>query len=318
MNVLQPVTPPTLTPMNDPLDELMSVTLMTVAPCSQQIYAQTFRAWQTWAIEQGVDPLDLRPAHVLDFLNSQPTTKATRQRQLSALRKLAAMMQVLQPTEAHRQIYEALKLIKAPSPETPTQERSRRALAPREADKLLQLWDGDTLADARNRALVAVLLLGGVRRSEAAALRWRDVDFENGILTVRHGKGDKAREVPLAGDYALDALKVWQQAQSDGREYVFCPLERGDHLGKDQPISGTDVYRIWMATASAAGVESKPHDARRTLITEALATGTPLATVQAMAGHARGETTLRYAQSVDARRGVPPKKWSRGKGYRLQ
>jgi integrase len=45
----------------------------------------------------------------------------------------------------------------------------------------------------------------------------------------------------------------------------------------------------------------KPHDLRRTFITEALATGTPLATVQAAVGHARGETTLSYAQAVNAR-----------------
>jgi integrase/recombinase XerD len=302
MNTLQALNSTLLPSVKTAFDDLMDVTLMTITASSQRIYRQTYSAWAAWCGLSEINPLDMRPAHVLDFLNSQLTSKATRQRQLSALRKLAAMMQVLQPTEAHRQIHDALKLIKAPVPESNTKERSRRALAPREADKLLRLWDGATLADTRNRALVAILLLGGVRRSEAAALRWQDVDFENGIVTVRHGKGDKSREVPLAGEFALEALVAWQGAQPEGREYVFCPLERGDHLGKDQSISGTDVYRIWAVTASAAGVESKPHDARRTLITEALATGTPLATVQAMAGHARGETTLRYAQAVDARR----------------
>jgi integrase len=39
----------------------------------------------------------------------------------------------------------------------------------------------------------------------------------------------------------------------------------------------------------------QPHDLRRTFITEALATGTPLATVQAIVGHAQGSTTLGYA-----------------------
>ena len=48
-------------------------------------------------------------------------------------------------------------------------------------------------------------------------------------------------------------------------------------------------------------VEFMLHDLRRTFITETLATSTPLATVQAAAVHARGETTLRYAQAVDAR-----------------
>jgi len=85
------------------------------------------------------------------------------------------------------------------------------------------------------------------------------------------------------------------------REYVFCPVERGGHIGKDIPIKGTDVYRIVKATEQMIGIEFKPHDLRRTLITEALATGTPIQTVQAIAGHTRGETTLGYAQAVDAR-----------------
>jgi len=40
---------------------------------------------------------------------------------------------------------------------------------------------------------------------------------------------------------------------------------------------------------------------RRTLITELLATGSPLADVQAQAGHVQGSTTLRYTGAVDAR-----------------
>jgi integrase/recombinase XerD len=293
-------------PTNDsPLalfDDLAAQVERTVAPSSARIYRQTFGLWRRWCEANAVFPLDMRPATVTEFLASQDTTKATRQRQLSALRKLAQMAYILYPTDETRRYYEALKLIKAPvSADTVKRERTKRALAPREADKLLRVWDGEMLADKRNAALVAVLLLGGIRRSEAAALHWDDVDFDNGILHIRHGKGDKSRDVPLAGDYVLEALAAWQERCVD-REYIFCPVERNNHLGKDKPITGTDVYRIWDATGKQAGVESKPHDARRTFITEALATGTPIATVQAIAGHARGETTLRYARSVDARR----------------
>ncbi len=46
-----------------------------------------------------------------------------------------------------------------------------------------------------------------------------------------------------------------------------------------------------------------PHDARCTLITELLRTGTPLADAQAQAGHSQGQTTLHYAQAADARQG---------------
>ena len=288
-------------------EELLDLTLATVAQSSARIYRQTFELWRDWCAENGTTALDLRPLQVLRFLGEQAVTKATRQRQLSALRKLAQMVYILAPSEDTRRLVEALKVIKAPvasltSGETSGKERSKRALAPHEADKVLRVWDMATNTHRRNQALIAVLALGALRRSEAAVLRWQDIDFENGVVTVQHGKGDKPREVPLAGEFALDALRVWQRCQTTGRVFVFCPLRKGDHLGADKPITGTDVYRIVKATEDLCGIEFKPHDLRRTFITEALATGTPLATVQAAAGHARGETTLHYAQAVDARR----------------
>jgi integrase len=283
-------------------NELEALALQTVAASSARVYGQTFALWRLWCAQNGANPLDLRPVWVLGFIGAQNATKATRQRQLSALRKLAQMLYILAPSEDHRRIVEALKVVKAPSGGESGTERSRRALAPSEADKVLRVWNQPTNTHQRNNALIAVLALGALRRSEAAALQWRDVDFENGVVTVRHGKGDKAREVPLAGDFAVQALHAWQTYQGAGRVCVFCPVVKGDKLGKDKPISGTDVYRIVKATEALSGIEFKPHDLRRTFITEALATGTPLATVQAAAGHARGETTLRYAQAVDARR----------------
>ena len=292
--------------IHSPHDELITFTLRTLeSPHSQRVYFQTYRAWCDWCVGQGINPLHYTPAHVIDFLSSSPTTKATRQRQLSAMRKLAQMAYIITPDDETRRLYEGLRLIKAPVPDTiqPGQERRKRALSPAEADKLLRAWDGSTDKDKRNRALIAVLLLSGIRRSEAAALCWLDVDFDNGVLHIRHGKGDKARDVPLAGDFALDALHDWQMRQPSGRAYIFCSVGRGGAVtAQDIAISGTDVYRIVKQTEQRTGVEFKPHDCRRTLITEALATGTPVQTVQAIAGHASGETTLRYAEAVDARR----------------
>ena len=132
------------------------------------------------------------------------------------------------------------------------------------------------------------------------------------ICDLRAGQVDVLFElfpwVEDGGEFALDALRQWRICQQGvtefrtGRAFVFCQILKGDKIGADKPISGTDVYRIVRATAALSGIEFKPHDLRRTFITEALVTGTPLATVQAAAGHARSETALRYAQAVDARR----------------
>ncbi len=305
LNAIIPASPADLmTPVApERFDALVTQVELTLTDATAGIYRHTYHSWRSWAEAHTINPLRLRPGDVAAFLSEGNTTKATRQRQLSALRRLAKMIYLLDPTDDAQRLLVALGLVKAPSLGVSTHERQRRALTPSQAHTVLQAWSGGDdkhrAIHARNKALVALLLLTGVRRAEAAALRWVDIDFENGVLTVRHGKGDKARQVPIAGDAATDALRLWRD-YVDGREFVFCSVKRGGHLGPDAPITGIDVYRIVIATGKLAGVDWKPHDGRRTFITEALATGAPLATVQAAAGHAQGSTTLKYAQAVDA------------------
>lgn len=287
--------------LTEPFDELARITLAGVAASSARVYGQTYRLWRDFCRESEHNPLDMRPAPVLSFLDARPSSKATRQRQLSAMRKLAQMSFVLTGEDAFQRAYEALKLVRAPAGVTES-DRLRRALAPHEVLRIFHVWQLDRRMHRRNAALIAVLALSGIRRSEAAVLRWGDVDFDNGVVHIRHGKGDRAREAVLAGELALDALRAWQMDQPAGRTFVFCPLERGDHLGADRPLDGSDIYRIVRQTELQSGVVFRPHDLRRTFITEALATGSDLRTVQSLAGHARGETTLLYAQAVDARR----------------
>ena len=296
----------------DLFKELVTTTLLTLqSDASKRVYNQTYRKWLDWCINLNIDPLAYTPANVTAFLASADTTKTTRQRQLSSMRKLAQMGYILSPQDDEaRRLYEALKMIKPPTPTDQSHcEHQRTVLSADQADKLLRAWEGKTDKERRNCALIAVLLLSGIRRSEAASLRWSDVDFEHGVLHIRHGKGGKARDVPLAGEFALDALRLWWAQQPEGREYIFCAIERGGGIGKhDRPLSGGDIYHIVNKQTAKRVLERygmvidwKPHDARRTLITEALATGTPIQTVQAIAGHARGDTTLQYAKSVDAR-----------------
>lgn len=287
-------------------DELVELTLkMGVAPSSARVYRQTYRAWKAWAETAGVEPLALQPGAARNSTTAQDVSKATRSRMLSALRKLVQAAFVLSrgpQQEEYRRSLEGLRLVKAPAPAHRAQERAGRALAERDTYRVLDCWAGDTIKDRRNAALLAVLALSGMRRSEAAALQWRDVDFEHGLIRIRHGKGDKSREAPVYGERALDALRALQMALPGGFQYVFCPLTtRGDGVRADRPIAGGDIYRVVVETERRTGVEFRPHDLRRTFVTSALASGNPVHEVQQLVGHARGETTLRYARSVNAR-----------------
>jgi integrase len=114
---------------------------------------------------------------------------------------------------------------------------------------------------ARNKAIVVVMFCSGLRRAEVAALRWADVDTHEGMIHVKHGKGDKARTVPIYGEVALRALVAWWASLPVGRVYVFTRLWRGDALGPDEPITVGGLYYVVRETTRRSGVEFRPHDA---------------------------------------------------------
>jgi len=294
-----------------------------VAATSARVYRDTFKRWKRWAAANKVDALALNYNTVAAYLAERETTKASRQRELSALRKLAEVLAIVDYSNpARKAALDSLKLLKLrAAAEGIGQERQRRALNPAEADRMLRYWREVPLADPeakpskrptgatwptlakRNRAIVATLLLTGLRRAELATLRWEAIDFHNGTITVRHGKGDKPRQAAIYGAEALEALKAWQLAQPAGYGYVFVNLRKGGHFTTDKPMTATSIYRIVAATALAAAVgHVKPHDLRRTLATELLTTGEAVHNVSAQLGHSDSSTTLNnYAVETEAR-----------------
>jgi integrase/recombinase XerD len=50
--------------------------------------------------------------------------------------------------------------------------------------------------------MLQTLLETGVRASELVQLRIEDVSLAERVITIRHGKGDKRREVPIRRELA--------------------------------------------------------------------------------------------------------------------
>src|SRR5712692_3473124 len=79
----------------DRYDQFVEATVSTVAASSARIYRQTFQLWKVWCISAGRDPLLLMAVHVREFLVAQSVSQSTRQGQLSALRKMARVLAIL-------------------------------------------------------------------------------------------------------------------------------------------------------------------------------------------------------------------------------
>ncbi len=71
-----------------------------------------------------------------------------------------------------------------------------------------------SVTGTRDRALVLTLIDSGLRRGEALALDWDDVDLRTGAVYVRRGKGGKAR-VTYVGAKTRRALLRWGGGQPE-------------------------------------------------------------------------------------------------------
>jgi len=120
---------------------------------------------------------------------------------------------------------------------------------------------GDGPDAVRLRGVIVVLWRAGLRISEALALNETDLDPDRGALLVRHGKGDKRREVGM-DRWAWSHLEPWLEARRTlpvGR--LFCVV-RGPTCGR--PCAPAGIREQLHHAAVAAGVRRRfaPHQLR--------------------------------------------------------
>jgi integrase/recombinase XerD len=147
----------------------------------------------------------------------------------------------------------------------------------------------DAAPEGRDRVLLKLLYVSGVRVSEVCGLKWCDAlaRQEGGQITV-FGKGGKTRTILLKP-------KIWQQllsirGEAKAVDSVFRSRKGGGALDTSQ------VRRIVYTAAKKAGLEQKvsPHWMRHAHASHALDRSAPIHLVQATLGHASVSTTGRY------------------------
>ena len=277
---------------------------------SRRVYDCTFRAWCAFADTRGISIDDLSYIHVREFINEAAVAKTTRQNRLSHMRKVLEALTIAD-RERYEQHYQAVKSflkVKTTDDDRMRPGRTKRALKPHEVTRLLDVWRNDpSIKGIRNNAMVRLLVYTGLRRSELVMLRWTDVDAEAGLVAVRNGKGGKERVAAILDstdgtELALDRLR---KSQPEEFQFLFASTApgRGTRWLADTPTSDEVVALVVGKTAKLAGLgRLAAHDLRRTLITIGLESGGHVKDLQDQAGHANAATTLRYAQSADARK----------------
>jgi integrase len=158
----------------------------------------------------------------------------------------------------------------------------------------------------RDRALLAILYGAGARIGETLQLRESDLNRATGAITLRRQttKGHKARTIGLPPE-AWAHIEVWiaerRRLGISGHKPVFCTVV-GDSRGRplQRSVWTTSLHRL----AKRAGVDKRvtSHQLRHTWTFEyVVKEGGPLLLAQKQLGHARIDTTVRYADHVAPR-----------------
>ena len=137
-------------------------------------------------------------------------------------------------------------------------------------------------ADERMKALILLCAHGGLRISEALAVRRADINLDGRELTVRHGKGGKQRRVVI-GDTLIRALNR-------------LPEQSGSLIGGSYPAAVERLRRLCLRAGVAyRGYHALRHYAGTRLTRE----GASLDDVARHLGHSVLETARIYAKWSD-------------------
>ena len=150
----------------------------------------------------------------------------------------------------------------------------------------------------RYRAALMAAYGAGLRVSEVVALQVGDIDSKRMLIRVRQGKGKKDRYAMLS-PRLLEVLRCWwrswhpspQLRNVSPEDWLFPGWRKGRHMNTES------LQTVCREAARLAGLAKRVtvHTLRHSFATHMLEGGTDIRVIQALLGHARIDTTTRYA-----------------------
>jgi integrase/recombinase XerD len=162
-----------------------------------------------------------------------------------------------------------------------------------EMTQILAMPDTKSAKGIRDRAMLELLYSSGLRRQELVNLNLYDFNENERTLTIRQGKGQKDRIVPI-GKVAVKWLKTYLSdvrryyVASDKEQALIISLRTGKRLFWNAVCLVIREYRLRSKKSFSA------HSFRHACATHMLQNGADVRYVQEMLGHASARTTQIY------------------------
>lgn len=256
-------------------------------------YASAWRDWLAYAAETGIPPqVPLEPGYLLAWLS------ACEQRGLStgSLRTRVAMVRNMHRYLGHPSPTDDPKvgLFMRAAGRRASQATPKTAIT---ADILLKMLDGASL---RDRAILLVGYVSGLRRSELVALRWGDLTLEGGavVIHIRRSKTDQER----VGRYVGLPRGTGELCPVDALQDL-CPLPHRQPGDLVFDVSTRTIARVVQRACKRVGLNPAgygAHSLRRGMITDARRAGVPNSQIMHQSGHKREDTLSTYTEPIRA------------------
>lgn len=164
-------------------------------------------------------------------------------------------------------------------------------------DNLLDKYEfGGDFPGIRNRTIIEMFYLTGMRRAELIGLKNNDVDLSAATIKVT-GKRNKQRIIPMVKSFIIrleEYIKIRDESFPSEHEGWFFITNNGNKL-YDKYVYNTVKYYLTMVTT----IEKRsPHVLRHTFATHMLNHGADLNSIKELLGHANLSATQIYTHNT--------------------
>ena len=236
---------------------------------------------------KSVTPKMVRRWEVSMMASEKPVSPKTVRRRLSALSTLFVYM--MRNGQVDDNPVKMVVLPKIP-------KRLPVFVSPEQMDTLL---DGDSFVEEefavlRDKTVILMAYITGMRRSELVSLTLSDVDRSSKVIRV-HGKGNKERIVPMTEelfDILNEYLKSRETLVGGKHQYLFV-------TDKGTPVYDKFIYRMVVRYLGMVTTQKKrsPHVLRHSFATALLNNGACIEAIRKLLGHSDLSATQVYTHT---------------------
>ena len=262
---------------------------------SERFYLKASEMFLDWCFDRGIEPQEVSYERAQEFVlhlrNDRGYAPKTVNSYISVVRFLFTYI-------FHRPID------KYYLPSMRVDRKDRQVLSPEEVERYIS-----ELSNLKHKAMVALLYGCGLRSSEVAALRYKDISRSGMKLFVESSKNRSSRYVPLP-EFVLSILTEYWFTNGKPRDWLFPGAKLGAHISRSTLGSIVSEHSKKFGWTDR---EVTTHTFRHCLGTHMYEAGCDLFYIQKVLGHRAISSTLVYISAKpDARNPFEP---LRGKSF---